>query len=159
MSLPLPVTAAEDIEGQWMLSLQDNKRTLVGLLEIESGRDGWVAYLDGGPAIVESDGDDVTIVADSRDVRGFVFDRRMTGKIDGDSMSGTYVQLGAAAQKEAPGPWHAVRHAAGERNCFATGLRRHFRHMDCDTGTRFSKIHDGVDAGGRAVAGILFALL
>jgi hypothetical protein len=33
----------------------------------------------------------------------------MTGKIDGDSMSGTYLQEGAAAQKEDPGPWRAVR--------------------------------------------------
>jgi hypothetical protein len=31
------------------------------------------------------------------------------GKIDGDSMSGTYSQEGAAAQKEDPGPWNAVR--------------------------------------------------
>jgi len=77
-----PVAYANDIEGRWLLSLQDKKRTLVGLLEI---------------------------VADSRDIRGFVFDRKMIGKIDGESMSGTYSQEGAAAQAEDPGPWRAVR--------------------------------------------------
>jgi len=100
---------AADIEGRWLLSLQDKKRTLVGLLEIEKAGEGWIAYLEGGPASVETEGDNVVIVADSRDVRGFVFNRKMTGTIDGDSMSGTYLQEGAAAQKEDPGPWRAVR--------------------------------------------------
>ena len=104
-----PVAYANDIEGRWMLSLQDKKRTLVGVLEIEKDGDGWIAYLEGGPTSVETDGDNVVIVADSRDVRGFVFNRKMTGKIEADSMSGTYLQEGAAAQKEDPGPWRAVR--------------------------------------------------
>ena len=108
-----PGAAAASIEGDWLLSLQDKQRTLVGLLEIEKSEDGWVAYLEGGPVSVVTDGDDVVIVADSRDVRGFVFDRRMTGSIDGDFMSGTYEQVGAAAQKEAPGPWQAKRQISG----------------------------------------------
>lgn len=97
------------IEGRWVLSVQDKNRTLEGVLEIEKNGDGWIAHLEGGPASVSTDGDGIVIVADSRDVRGFVFDRRMTGKITGDSMAGTYEQIGAAAQKEAPGPWRAVR--------------------------------------------------
>ena len=104
-----PLAYAADIEGRWLLSVQDKKRTLVGLLEIEKAGEGWIAYLEGGPASVATDGDNVVIVADSRDVRGFVFNRRMTGKIDGDSMRGTYAQEGAAAQAEQPGPWRAVR--------------------------------------------------
>jgi len=102
-------SAQENIEGRWLLSLQDKQRTLVGLLEIEKSDTGLVAYLEGGPASVEIDGNNVVITADSRDVRGFVFDRRMTGTIDGDLMNGTYAQVGAAAQKEKPGPWRAVR--------------------------------------------------
>lgn len=104
-----PAADANDIEGGWLLSLQDDNRTLVGLLEIEKSGDGWDAYLEGGPATVEIDGDKVVIIADSRDIRGFVFDRKMVGTIDGNSMSGTYTQEGAAAQEEDPGPWRAVR--------------------------------------------------
>ena len=100
---------ANDIEGRWFLSLDDKQRTLQGVLEIEKSADGWTAYLEGGPATVETEGDKVVIVADSRDIRGFVFDRRLVGTIDGDSMSGTYTQEGAAAQQEDPGPWRAVR--------------------------------------------------
>ena len=51
-----PLAYANDIEGRWMLSLQDKKRTLVGLLEIEKAGDGWTAYLEGGPTTVENDG-------------------------------------------------------------------------------------------------------
>jgi len=105
----LPAIASADVEGRWILSLQDKNRTLVGLLEIERGEAGWIAHLEGGPASVETDGDNIVIVADSRDVRGFVFDRRMVGIVDGDSMAGNYAQVGAAAQKEAPGPWSATR--------------------------------------------------
>lgn len=108
----IPGIASADVEGRWILSLQDKNRTLVGLLEIRKGEGGWIAHLEGGPASVETDGDNVVIVADSRDVRGFVFDRRMTGVVDGDSMAGTYEQVGAAAQKEAPGPWTAQREVA-----------------------------------------------
>lgn len=108
--------AEDDIEGRWLLSLQDKQRTLVGLLEIDKGAAGWVAYLEGGPASVVTDGDNVVIVADSRDIRGFVFDRRMTGTVDGDSMSGTYQQVGAAAETEKPGPWRAVREEPAEKN-------------------------------------------
>jgi hypothetical protein len=103
------VYAAESVAGRWILSLTDKNRTLVGLLEVEKTADGWSAFLEGGPVTVETDGSTVVIVADSRDVRGFVFDRRMTGTIDGHSMSGTYIQDGAAAQTEDPGPWKAER--------------------------------------------------
>lgn len=104
-----PVVAADNVLGRWILSLTDGNRTLVGLLEVEKSAGGWSAFLDGGPATVEIDGNRIVIVADSRDVRGFVFDRRMTGTVDGDSMGGTYVQEGAAAQAEKPGPWKAER--------------------------------------------------
>ena len=116
ISFALPVSAAEDIEGSWLLSLQDKQRTLVGMLEIEKSDDGWSAWLEGGPAGIEIDGDNIVIIADSRDVRGFVFDRRMEGVVDGDSISGTYSQVGAADQKEAPGPWRAERQAADDGN-------------------------------------------
>jgi hypothetical protein len=71
---------ADDVEGRWMVSLQDKQRTLVGLLEVEKAGNGWTAYFEGGPATVETDGDNVVIRADSRDIKGFVFDRKMIGK-------------------------------------------------------------------------------
>jgi hypothetical protein len=101
--------AEADFEGRWMVSLTDQKRTLVGLLELQREDDGWSAFLEGGPVRVEIDGNNIVLHADSRDVRGFVFDRKLTGTLEDDAMSGTYSQEGAAAQKESPGPWRAHR--------------------------------------------------
>lgn len=109
--LALPSIGAADAEGAWTLSVTDGDRTLRGTLEIEKSQDGFDAFLEGGPATVELEGDEITIVADSRDIRGFIFNRRMTGKIGDNYMSGTYVQEGEAAQKEDGGPWHAIRQA------------------------------------------------
>ena len=103
------LAAESDFEGRWRLSVTDQQRTLVGLLEVEKTDSGLTAYLEGGPATIEVDGNTVVITADSRDVRGFVFDRRMVGELDDGVMSGTYTQEGAAAQKEDPGPWRAER--------------------------------------------------
>ena len=105
----LAAAAENDLVGDWMVYLTDADRTLVGHLEIESGPGGLRAFLEGGPARIEVDGDQVILHADSRDVRGFVFDRRLEVKLAEDRMSGTYTQVGAAAQKEAGGPWYAVR--------------------------------------------------
>ena len=64
----------------------------------------------GGPVDIRVFGyNNIEIIADSRDVRGFIFDRRMIGTFDENDMSGTYQQEGAVAQKEEPGPWTAVR--------------------------------------------------
>lgn len=108
------LAAEGDFEGRWMLSLEDQKRTLVGLLEIERTSAGWAAYLEGGPARIEIDGNQLTLHADSRDVRGFVFDRKLVGRLDGDGIRGSYTQEGAAAQVEKGGPWRAERARAEE---------------------------------------------
>lgn len=114
------VTAAAEHEfaGDWMIHLQDGTRTLVGLLELERTDGEWRAHLEGGPARVSIDEDRITLFADSRDVRGFVFDRKLVGRLEAGTMQGTYTQEGAAAQKEAGGPWRAElaepRQAAGD---------------------------------------------
>jgi len=113
LMLAFTAKAAEaDFAGRWMVSLQDQKRTLVGLLELEQSDGSWVAYLEGGPAEVTIDGNNIVLSVDSRDIRGFVFDRRLTGTLHDDAMSGTYEQVGSSAQKEAPGPWRAEREVA-----------------------------------------------
>ena len=58
-----------DFEGRWILSLQDKKRTLIGLLEIEKNDQAWVAYLEGGPVEISIKQNQIEILADSRDVR------------------------------------------------------------------------------------------
>ena len=109
ISIPMNLRAETyDLEGRWILSLQDDQRLLVGLLEIEKTANDWQAFLEGGPVEINIQKDHIEIVADSRDVRGFVFSRRMIGKIKNNQMNGSYEQEAAAAQKENPGTWSAV---------------------------------------------------
>ena len=110
--LQMARSAESDFVGDWMVYLEDGDRTLVGLLQLERRDGNWEAFLEGGPARVEIDGDDITLFADSRDVRGFVFDREMSGRLDDGALRGSYRQVGAAAQKEAGGPWRAERRQA-----------------------------------------------
>ena len=101
---------SSDINGVWRISLQDGERTLIGDLEIETTDSRLTGYLEGGPVDIRVFGENnIEIIADSRDVRGFIFNRRMTGTFEKNAMSGTYQQEGAAAQKEEPGSWKAVR--------------------------------------------------
>lgn len=108
----------DDIAGDWILSLEDGQRTLVGLLQLEQHDGQWLAHLEGGPARVEWLDDQMTLYADSRDVRGFVFDRKLVGRLEGGVMRGNYTQEGAAAQKEKGGPWRAVRAQAKPQASF-----------------------------------------
>ena len=85
------MAAESDFLGDWMVELVDGQRTLVGLLEIERQDGDLVAFLEGGPARIVVDGDGITVWADSRDVRGFVFDRKLVGKLEAGRMSGRTV--------------------------------------------------------------------
>ncbi len=109
LSTAAQASSNHSISGAWRVELQDDKRTLVGDLDIEKVNGVWKAYLEGGPVRIEVDDHNVTLWADSRDVRGFVFERKLAGRVLGDVMSGRYTQEGAAAQKEEGGPWRARR--------------------------------------------------
>ena len=73
------IVSAQDLAGRWLVTVQDDNRQLVGTLEIEQSGEGYAAWLEGGPASVVQDGNKVVVTADSRDIRGFVFDRLMEG--------------------------------------------------------------------------------
>lgn len=103
------MAAEADFIGDWMVELTDDDRTLRGRLEIERQDGEIAAFLEGGPVGIDIDGKRITLRADSRDVRGFVFDRVMSGELSGGVIAGSYTQEGAAAQTEDGGPWQAVR--------------------------------------------------
>ena len=83
LSVGTASAAEQDFVGEWMVYLQDRQRTLVGLLQVERHDGQLSAHLEGGPAHIDVRGNDVTITADSRDVRGFVFDREAGRRIGG----------------------------------------------------------------------------
>ncbi len=73
ISLTIDINAQDsNFEGSWELSLQDGARTLIGNLEIEKQGSTWEGHLEGGPVEIIIDANEIEIIADSRDVRGFI---------------------------------------------------------------------------------------
>ena len=60
-----------------MVDLQTTGAPLRGLLEIEQHDGEWKAWIEGGPAPLTMGDDTITIDVDSRDIRGFIFIRRL----------------------------------------------------------------------------------
>jgi hypothetical protein len=99
----------EDFAGQWMLELDVPPADLYALLELDLGDAGWVAHVEGGPVPTKINGDEIEIVIDSRDVAGFVFERRLLGRLDGDVIEGELNVVGDADSDENGSTWTANR--------------------------------------------------
>ncbi len=104
------------LEGDWMIELKPKGAPIIGLLQLERDGDNWQAFVEGGPAPVRIDGDDIEVAIDSRDIRGFVFVMRLTGKIDGDQIAGTYTVESEARVNVSDGTWQGARYAAVARS-------------------------------------------
>ena len=87
--LAVPSYAAEeDFAGQWMIDVQIPAEPLAGLLEIEKDDGRWIAWVEGGPAPIDIDGDHIDLWIDSRDRQGFRFQRKLSGTLEDGVMSG-----------------------------------------------------------------------
>lgn len=109
----LPALADEDdFAGQWMLDVRIPAEPLVGLLELEKSDDGWLAWVEGGPAPVTIEGNSIEVFIDSRDRQGFRFQRKLTGILENGRMSGTMASIdvveSAAEFGEDGSSWSAV---------------------------------------------------
>lgn len=78
-----------DFAGRWTLNVKIPAEPLVGLLELEQTEDGWTAWVEGGPAPVNIDGDNIELFVDARDRQGFRFQRKLSGVLENGRMSGT----------------------------------------------------------------------
>jgi hypothetical protein len=112
--LPGAVTAAQstDFAGLWMMELDVPPADLHALLELEEWDGNWVGHVEGGPVAVQIKGDEIEIVIDSRDVAGFVFERRLVGRLNGDLIYGELTVVGEADSDENGSTWSASRVAS-----------------------------------------------
>jgi hypothetical protein len=85
-----PVVSAQEANfaGHWELNVEIPAEPLVGLLELYQTEDGWTAWVEGGPAPVTINGDNIELFVDSRDRQGYLFQRKLTGKLVNGEMSG-----------------------------------------------------------------------
>lgn len=109
------VSANPAMEGDWMIEVKPSGAAVIGLLEIERDNDGWLAFVEGGPAPIKIDGNQVAVDIDTRDIRGFVIVLKLEGQLDDDRLSGSYTVQSDAEVSFTPGTWSAVRFVAEER--------------------------------------------
>jgi hypothetical protein len=108
-SLFAGIAAAQpaNLVGDWFLTLKERNATHTGLLTIERGGDGLVAYVDGGPATLDLNSETLALTFDTRDGGGQLLEYALSGELDGGSLGGTLTPPGDAP----PGTWHAERYA------------------------------------------------
>ena len=110
------VSANPAMEGDWMIEVKPSGAAVIGLLEIERADDGWLAFVEGGPAPIEVDGNQVAVDIDTRDIRGFVIVLKLEGQLDDDRLSGSYTVQSDAEVSFTPGTWSAVRFVEEDLN-------------------------------------------
>lgn len=103
-----------DFAGKWMLDVRIPAEPLVGLLELQSTDDGWVAFVEGGPAPVEISDSHIEVLIDARDRQGYLFQRKLIGSLKNDVMTGTMESIdvleSAAEYGENGSAWSARRY-------------------------------------------------
>ena len=102
------VDANENLAGDWMLELTGSGPTIIGMLSLRHSDGDWVGHVEGGPVDVTVDGDALTVVIDSRDLQGFVFDRILTGRLSDGQIAGRFEISGATYGDEPGGKWTAT---------------------------------------------------
>lgn len=101
------VHANERFAGDWMVELTGSGPTIIGMLTLNKDNDVWTGHVEGGPVDVSVSDDELTIVVDSRDLQGFVFDRVLTGQLVDGVIKGTFSITGATYDEEPGGEWVA----------------------------------------------------
>lgn len=96
-------------EGEWMVELSGEGPPIIGMLVLQKSADGWTGHIEGGPVGVTIENDMIEVLVDSRDLAGFVFNRRLSGKYSASAMSGSFTIEGATEDPEPGGNWTAVR--------------------------------------------------
>lgn len=93
VATPFAFAEEADLEGKWLLNVVIPAEPLVGLLELEKTESGWIAWVEGGPAPVTINGNDIELFVDSRDRQGYLFQRKLTGTLADRKMSGVMTSI------------------------------------------------------------------
>jgi len=95
--------------GSWILELAVPPADVVGLLELQHLGSEWVGHVEGGPIVVNIEGDRIELIVDSRDIAGFIFKRRLIGELVGDVINGSLDIIDQPESDESGSTWLARR--------------------------------------------------
>src|SRR5690606_28610008 len=86
-----PLAAAQtstDLVGRWRLTLEEGNAEHQGILEIERSGDTLQAFVDGGPVMLEVDGDRIALEIDTRDGGGRLLSYGLSGTFEAGELTG-----------------------------------------------------------------------
>lgn len=112
MALSMSANAGDSVEGDWDLELTGDGPPIIGVLTLRKFGDEWTGHVEGGPVDVAIGAGSIEVVVDSRDLAGFVFNRRLVGNYTDDAMEGSFTIEGATEDPEPGGQWRAARKMA-----------------------------------------------
>ena len=87
---PLPAAGQDGFAGEWMLSIDQGRGAMTGLLELASAGGGFVGHVEGGPVSVRIEGNRIELGVDDRTGAGERYVRLLTGERNGDFMEGRF---------------------------------------------------------------------
>jgi hypothetical protein len=103
---PAALAQQTALTGDWFLTLNESRALHTGILTIERSGGALVAFVDGGPASLEVDGDAITLIFDTRDGGGQLLSYTLRGVLEDNVLKGELTP-----PLDAPkGTWHASRH-------------------------------------------------
>ena len=89
--LAMDVAAADaDFVGEWDLSVRQGRMNIEALLTIRESDDGLIAYVEGGPAPLMIDGNQIEFGVDDRKTRGGSMVRYFRGALEDGRMTGEF---------------------------------------------------------------------
>ena len=98
------------LEGDWMIELKPSGAPIIGLLQLERDGDDWKGFVEGGPVPVTIDGEQIDILIDTRDLRGFIFFMRLKGKLTDGKLAGNFTIESETKVNASDGTWLAERY-------------------------------------------------
>lgn len=96
--------AQDSVVGTWRLTVDRGNAPRVGILEINQADGGYAAFIDGGPAPIQVDGDNVVITMDWEDGGGLLQSSTLQGSLADGALSGPQLDEQGADE----GMWRAV---------------------------------------------------
>jgi hypothetical protein len=103
MLAALSTACGQELAGEWRLTVSRSGAPRVGVLEIVETDEGYEAFIDGGPAPIDVDGNRIVLELDWEDGGGLYHLSRLVGVLGGGRLSGEQTENG-----EPQGTWSAV---------------------------------------------------
>ena len=98
-----------------MIEVKPDGAAVIGLLQVEQNNSQWRAWVEGGPAPITVNKDNIVVDIDIRDIRGFVFVARLEGVLQNDELVGSFSLISDSEVYFTPGTWTGERYTPIKR--------------------------------------------